>query len=316
MRDQFNYQLPFIILPAASDKPQETSLGTDTILQRLNEAINSKLIIPLVGPSGSGKSRLVEEFVGSRMTRYEADQVLFVRLPRRLPHERMSRNAQPSLIARTLFSQMLHALRRRSQWSFERLTEQHRWRTVINQDETSTTSRANFSWVQGKVEIGIEHLGIQVIVIDNAHLDVSALDWLIHLWENCRCCFSIVLAATMEINATPGEPLSDILQAIPRAANSCGDGVVLNLMTKAQFDPFLISDVLVALDADVTTEVDHNFNQFVDQFWDTTKGNWTSINTIAARFHERLVGKQPRMISTQIIEEVFAGIQRARSVIM
>jgi hypothetical protein len=122
--------------------------------------------------------------------------------------------------------------------------------------------------------------------------------------------------------ATEDEPFGELLKALPHVQDSCADGIVVEPMTRKQFDPpaelkldhSVVAEVLIALEATPNAEVKERFDEFVERFWKRTQGIWVPLTTVVTALDQRLGpdSRRPRLLTQNIIDDVFNQLDRVR----
>jgi hypothetical protein len=192
------FRLPFIHLPAIIAKGGTPAQSTASIFERLNAGLNARAIVPMIGAYGAGKSRILEELARTEIKPIDPTNVVLVRLPEKLEKRARTKNEIVTPITMVLFSRLLYVLRKRSQWGFEELEEDEKWRTVMAQNEAPVYGQNNFEWVRARVELGITTLPTLALLIDNADIDEPTLDELLQLWKDTGEMFGMVLCKRLE----------------------------------------------------------------------------------------------------------------------
>ena len=134
--------------------------------------------------------------------------------------------------------------------------------------------------------------------------------------------FGMVLCKGLEEHAELNEPFGELLNALPHVKGCCTDALIIEPMTRAQFDPppelemlhSVVAEILLALEANVSAEVERRFDEFVERLWQRTQGNWVALTTFVTVLDQRLGpdSRRPRLLTQKIIDDVFDQLDRVR----
>jgi hypothetical protein len=162
------------------------------------------------------------------------------------------------------------------------------------------------------------------LLIDNADIDLTALDELLQLWKDAGEMFGMALCKRLEEHADLAEPFGELLNALPHVKGCCADAIIIEPMTRAQFDPppelaiphSVVADILLALEVTVSAEVERRFDTFVDHLWKRTQGNWVSLTTFVTVLDQHLGpdSRRPRLLKQAMIDSTFDQLAGVRKV--
>jgi hypothetical protein len=277
----------------------------------LNAGINANAWVTVTGRYGVGKSRLLAQLVSAQLSPVAPEHALLVRMPRNLPRRKLGKDEAVSPITMLLFSLLLGALRKKARWHGEPMDDE-KWKQLLQQDGTPTYGHLHFPWVMEKAELAVRQMPLLALVIDDAHLDTWALDWLHHFWRECDEAFGVVLCARQELDEEAGEAFGDTLGQVPHVKDCCIDSITLEAMMRRQFEPEVYARFFAGLQARPASTVDQV--ALIERLWGWTKGNWKALSITATVFDQRLGpdARRPRVFGQREIDDVFARLEGMR----
>ena len=145
----------------------------------------------------------------------------------------------------------------------------------------------------------------RALVIDRADLlDTCALEMLLRWYEYRKRQFALILCFTLPTNATGAETLKTLYRAIPQAL--LDDPIELPRLGRKEFTEYILPAILDELKlqwpANLTEEL-----QIAKRAWETTEGDWRSIDYLKVKLRRAMVAKGGRALALTpvVLKEVF-----------
>ncbi|MBX0326576.1 ATP-binding protein [Oscillochloris sp. ZM17-4] len=285
--------LPFIRL----------SLYTSLFAQ-LNHALQVGRFTVMAGGGGTGKSRLLRQFVLTELTSAEFDQVAGVRLSR---PKKPDTGRFTSTVTLDLFTKLLTDLR--LLFAVPRSEERDLLRDKLQQDP----HRRRYSddrWHDLSFSVADAMKKVRCFIIDDAqYIDEITLWRIVELWETCNRQFAVVLCGSQATNVSIEEFTQRLIGTVTPVQNSVTDMLSVPTMSISAFRNELLDHWLNGLDAKRAKGLAEGKGKatFDTDAWLATTGNWDRITTLTSEFKVELdrQNRHPRLITEEMAERIF-----------
>lgn len=283
-----------------------TSSETRKRVQRLNEAVFARAILPIVGPRGAGKDRFLDWWVQEGCA-----DIQFAEDARIKPEAIVFINAQPGPVSSVpvgcvVFTRLWRALQELERAPFNGETRRPLGRT----------RPCNESHVLGVIDDEVapllDQLLPQAIVIANAqHLDKTTLSYLLELRSPLRrtspplALRSLILCASTEDAAGEGSKFAKLLSNHGETSSLWKQRMVFPLLRGREFVEVMLELINQNLHAKVGDDVDEK--QMHEDFAIWTGFNWWLVRELVIVL-DRILGPrrdgQSRVITPKVLEQV------------
>jgi hypothetical protein len=261
----------------------------DESIELLNNTARMSSLALVEGKYGTGKTRLLDYWIGEKLTGIQPDQV--VRTELRSTVKAKDSNGINSSKTILILSQLHYVLTRRE--------HEHPLRRKHLIEEFFQThpahSQKGFSRLERKVLAYLEEYQIRSLVIDNAHLlDASTLEWLLYLRDHESPRRSLIFCAQIQDKEEASHTVRLAFSNVQKATDSLTAKIQIEPLTRREFSTDTMPRLLRKLDIDVAPET-----SFVSHVWDWTQGNWVRIDRVIRLFLSQFEGRKPPYVVTQ-----------------
>ncbi len=295
---------PYIDLKKTDDKRIAEKRTTQWLLERLDRVVNNTKVRPiatLIGPSGSGKRRLLEHWATTRVERKANN-----------PHETplmvyLKEDSSPDRLEFTMLRQMwvdLHKI----------VGTEYKVRDTRGKERYNTYSRRNSEFLHQEVSEFLEETNINPLIIIGAHhLNIKTLGTVMgfrsyrhpqkHTMVLRR---SLILSATQQDEESRG--LVTLLKSIPEAqAAWWREGQIT--MQRLNSIEFTVVFLKMLLDNLKVKEFDRalDIDEVVSTWHGFTEGNWWNIARLANVLESTLKAMyphKPRVLNDTVLKRV------------
>lgn len=292
--------------------------NTRDILKRLDDAEQSRRILPIFGSEATGKTRLVSYWMNEypakeRNISHELRPALYVDLwePQR---RTIGRTIYVTPITNVLFGEILYQMARIPS-SYQRKIQESRWYQPTGVLSTDQQFITLFNFVRSF----FKHLHIRMLIIDNAQfLDTCALDKLMRLRKERTDTCGIGLCIRLEKNEKFIDALEQFRKRLPdenRRELARPDPVELQRMEPKEFRDVVLKEGIfqklnIMFPTNPSQEEVAEQKRIVKQAWNlAAQGDWYSIENLYERFRLALGehNGRPHMLTPEILREVFGS---------
>lgn len=269
---------------------------------RLNRGVRSRSLVSMVAHTGAGRRALLRHWAAEEPKPVDASMIVMLDLVE--PKTKLfgaERIVTPATLV--LFSRLYDMLLKLGRVSYRD------WLEVQDQKVGRMYTDGQFLTLLGRVEKAVVDLGIRAIMLHNMqHSDSTAMDWVIHLWEQTNQQFAIILSAQMHSSATAEEPLKNVLSGAPSAKQCRTDAWEIKVVQEPEFRETVLPHFYLNLDMEFAPETEARLEEFDTMVWRAVQGNWKATVRLATIFDEELgldTGNL-RILTWRIVERVFA----------
>ncbi len=273
--------------------------NTRMIMAALDYEVGRRRVVPIVGPVGAGKSRLLHEWANGGSTKFKPHEILLVSIwdPKR---SNLKDGTFATAKAVITFSQLYGAV---SELSRPAVQHHKEW-TMYWDVQTDARFASLFREVAGCIKA----LNIRAIVIDNSHwIDAYTLGRLMEIRgvPVARC--GLILCGQMQQNATFKEPFEDQFKAVKTAALALGEWQILERLTEKEFagvDDSVLAKIYERVGVeDVTPDVVEKEELIAKDWWARTQGDWRRIARLIEALDRALSKQKQRVVTQTVIDE-------------
>lgn len=293
-----------MIAPVVSARqPFLLTVPTQRLITQLTaQAVRSRCVVPLVGPYGAGKTMLLHHWYKVNQPQVQPDQVVVATIgdPARATFGQNLRLMTPSAL---MVMWELH-------YALQQLVhpQPYDMRTILQRKPTQRYTENQYLELCGIVRDAINQLQIAVLCVDNAQfLDLKALQELFRLRETCRHQVGMVLCARVPTDGQPGEALrSSVGRLSLQERREVEAELLLPYLQPDTLYADTLPELLIELQADITADVEVDYEAFQSLWWDYSKGQWKALQKIMIYFDQEL-GPQDnkyRLITADVVHRV------------
>jgi hypothetical protein len=284
--------------------------NTQNILTRFDETLvnppGNRRIIPFIGYEGTGKSYLFQYWATQhlRKTRgvaLELAPVVRVEV-RDTERATIDRKVYVTPITCNLFSEIVFQLGEIT----ERLgkpTGHNAWYMPTGKLYSDSQFNALYNFVRRE----FKSVQARALVIDRAdRLDACAFEMLLRWYEYRKRQFALLLCFTMPKNGSGAETLRTMYRIVPQALLE--DPIELPRLDRKEFAervlPALLEDLKVQWPEQYAEQL-----QLAKRAWQTTNGDWKSIEYMVMKFRRAIATRRGRTreLTPEVLKEVFGS---------
>jgi hypothetical protein len=192
---------------------------------------------------------------------------------------------------------------------------------VPDKDEITIYTERQLAALFIRVQEKIAHLGLRVIVVDNArYLDERALDWMLdlrsyyHVDRGLQPQRALILCTRDDESVDKKRQLFNLISKLPEAKGAWSTRLELPPMNAAEFQTTIADLIDRNLRADIDSAI--KSNQVRDEIWKVTKGNWWHLDTITTLLDQELgqaLQEKQRIITQDVLTRTLDRIGALRS---